>query len=397
MPWKETEAMQEKEKFIRAYLTGKHSMSECCRLFGVSRETGHKMWRRFQCEGMAGLQPQSRAPKHRPHSIDAVLSQRLCELRRKHPSWGPVKLVAYLSRRESSRRWPAPSTVGELLKREGLVRKRKRRARPLHCSSDVAGYVGPNAVWCADYKGDFRCGNGKRCVPLTISDGYSRMLLRCQSLYSTNALDAKRVFTATFREFGLPDSIRTDNGCPFSSVSGLSVLSVWWVLLGIRPVRSRPGRPTENGRHERIHRTLIDDVLSFGVEKDLHAQQRAFDRFVFEYNELRPHQSLAGATPSSRYLKSTKPYPTKLREPAYANHAFVERIDKVGGLIYKGRTHQISPLLSGLPVGILCGDDGWERLYFGPLLLGHFTRRAHFKRGRPKTSTRHDTTNPTNP
>ena len=345
MPWKETCAMDEKQRFIKTLLRGRHSMSECCRLFGVSRETGHKMWRRFQKEGLRGLEERSRAPKHRPQAISAQMAHRLCELRRDHPTWGPVKLVGYLANRFPEDRFPAPSTVGELLKREGLVRARKRRARPGRYESELGGYYGPNAVWGADYKGEFRCTNGKRCYPLTISDGFSRALLRCQGLCSTNRFDAQKVFDGAFREFGLPDAIRTDNGSPFSGPSGVSQLSIWWVLLGIRPVRIARGKPTQNGRHERIHRTLKQDLLRFGVEKNLRAQQRAFERFMQEYNQERPHQALGNVTPASRYVASPRRYPTKLREPEYADETEVLRLNRQGELLWQGRHYAISPLV----------------------------------------------------
>lgn len=375
--------MDQKQKFIHVYLSGQYTMTECCRLFDISRETGHKMWRRFQEQGLVGLEPRSRAPRHCPHALDAQTVHRFSELRRHHPSWGPVKLIAYLSKRHPEQALPAPSTVGALLKRQGLVRCRKRRARPARFVSELGGYYGPNAVWCADYKGEFRCRNAKLCYPLTISDGYSRAFLRCQGLCSTNRYDAQKVFEGAFREFGLPDAIRTDNGPPFSSPSGISRLSVWWVMLGIRPVRIAPGKPTQNGRHERIHRTLKEDLLNLGVEKNLRAQQRAFDRFIHEYNHQRPHQALGHDTPASRYVPSLKQYPTKLREPHYAEHFKVVRLNAQGELVYNQRRYAISSVLARLPVGIVDAPQGPERLYFGPLILGYFSPKRGFKRGAP--------------
>jgi len=385
MPWKETCQMKEKERFIELCLSKKHTMSDCCRMSGISRQTGHKMWRRFKAEGMAGLAPHSRAPMRQANAIESTLAQQLIEVRIAHPGWGPRKVVAHLRNTHPEMELPAPSTVGELFKREGLIRAKKRRARPARYNTELGGYHGPNAVWCADFKGQFACGNKKLCYPLTISDGYSRALLRCHALSSTKTRASKRVFEATFKEFGLPDAIRTDNGSPFSSVAGISRLSLWWILLGIAPLRITPGKPTQNGRHERIHRTMVDELLRFGVEKNMRGQQRAFDVFTNDYNHKRPHEALANKTPASVYVPSVKRYPTKLREPQYADTTLVYRLNKHGELLRKGRRYPICSLLANYPVGITVAndgaDEGIEKLFFGPLQLAHFHPKRGFKRG----------------
>ena len=373
--------MEEKMQFIKARLSGEYSMVECCRLFGISRETGYKWWKRFCQGGEFGLQEKSRAAHRHDNAMDGAMAAWLCEIRRKHPKWGPRMILGRLKLKHPDKHFPSPSTVGALFLREGLVRKTKRGARSGDYSSDVGGYYGPNAVWCADFKGQFRCGNGCLCYPLTISDGFSRSLLRCQSLRGTEGSASKKVFESAFREFGLPDAIRTDNGVPFSSVSGVSPLSIWWVKLGITPLRIQPGKPTQNGRHERIHRTMKQDVP---IEKNLRAQQRAFDEFTQDYNYHRPHQSLNDQTPAMLYTASTKPYPTKLREPEYEEVATVERVSKAGALKWKEKTIAMTPLLAGEPIGIVLADDDRHQVYYGPILLGVISKKGAFLKGRPK-------------
>src|SRR5215207_3064633 len=285
MPWQETCAMTERMQLMLAVASGDLTMAEACRQAGVSRKTGYKWRARFAAEGVAGLAEQSRAPHHRPQTLaptvrDAVLAQRT-----QHPTWGPKKLVARLRAEQPDVSWPAPSTVGDLLKQAGLVVSRPRRHRAPARSQPLAHATAPNVVWCADFKGDFRLGDGSRCYPLTITDAHSRFLLRCQALPATDTDRVQPLFAATFREYGLPDVLRTDNGPPFASVglAGLTALSVWWIKLGITPERIRPGTPSENGRHERMHRTLKAEACA-PPAATLRAQQAACDRFRQEYN-----------------------------------------------------------------------------------------------------------------
>lgn len=373
--------MDEKRAFIEHVLSRKDTMVDCCRLANISRETGYKWWRRYKREGEAGLVEHSRARKSQPHSMSSSMASWLCEIRRSHPKWGPRTIVGRLKLKHPGKDFPSPTAVGDLFKREGLVRNKKRRARSGDYSSELGGYYGPNAVWGADFKGQFRCKNGKLCYPLTISDGFSRSLLCCRALRSTHGSDSKRVFESVFREYGLPDAIRTDNGVPFSSVAGVSPLSIWWIKLGITPLRIKPGKPTENGRHERIHRTLKAEVPP---AKNMRQQQRDFDAFINDYNLDRPHQSLNGRPPSESYTPSTKCYPRKLCSPKYDENAYVETVTKNGRLFFNGKHHQITPLLAQEPVGIVLDKEGRHTVLYGPLLLGTIDKRGVFKKGKPK-------------
>lgn len=392
MPWIETCAMEERKLFIRAVLAGQHEMAELCRVFGISRKTGYKWWARFQEQGQPGLSEVSRAPAHHPNAVSDEVVRAVIEARRAHPRWGARKLVAWLERRQPERSWPAPSTVGEILRREGLVCRRKRRSRTGDYTSKLAGYYGPNAVWCADFKGQFKTLDHRWCYPLTISDGFSRFLLRCEALAKTDAVLAWPVFDAAFCEYGLPDVMRTDNGVPFSSTSGLSALAIWWVKLGIRPERITPGRPTQNGRHERIHRTMLDE-LSCVPAPNRSEQQRTFDCFRREYNEERPHEALDMQPPSTRYAASTRRYPTKLRQPEYPDGYRTERIEHDGFLHLEKTPVYVSRRLVGEPVGIKPKEDGTREVFYGPLFLGTIDAKGRLIRGRRARARKHGSVN----
>lgn len=253
MPWKATCVMDERMQFVVACVAGEESMAELCRRFGISRKTGYKLLDRYEREGPVGLENRSRAPHHQPNAIGEAMQALLLNARGVHPTWGPRKLLAYLQRKHSRSDWPAPSTVGDLLRRHGLVVPRRRRRSRAATPTDLQTPSAANQLWCADFKGWFRTGYGRRCTPLTITDAHSRYLLRCQALgLRTHEVLVRPLFEATFREYGLPQAIRTDNGPPFASLglAGLSVLSVWWIRLGIIVERIKPGHPEQNGRHE---------------------------------------------------------------------------------------------------------------------------------------------------
>jgi transposase InsO family protein len=249
--------MNERVKFIARYLAKEAPLTVLCDEAGVSRKTGYKWIERYEAGGAAALIDRSRAPRSHPQAVPAELVERIVAVRHRHPRWGPRKLLAILRRHEPTRRWPATSTVGDILRREGLVRPRRRRRCSEPYGERLAEYAAPNAIWCADFKGHFAVGS-RRCHPLTISDGFRRFLLRCEGMARPLSDPVQAVFESAFREFGLPDAIRTDNGPPFSTLAagGLSRLAVWWIRLGIRPERILPGRPDQNGRHERMHSTL---------------------------------------------------------------------------------------------------------------------------------------------
>ena len=263
----------------------------------------------------------NRAPRRHPNQTAAGMEEAVLELRQAHMRWGPRKLKRILERDQPGRSWPAASTIGELVRREGLVVARKKRRRTAPYTEPLAHAEGPNRVWCADFKGWFRTGDGERIDPLTISDAHSRYLLRCQAVEKTDTARARGIFEAAFREYGLPAAIRTDNGAPFAShaVAGLSRLAVWWMKLGIVPERIAAGHPEQNGRHERMHRTLKQETAE-PPAANRRAQQRAFDRFRQEYNEQRPHEALAMQTPAAIYAPSPRSYPARVPEPEYPTH-----------------------------------------------------------------------------
>ena len=258
MPWSRTSPMDQRTQFIADYLRDSLTVSELCALYGVSRKTGYKWIDRYLERGPQGLEERSRRPRSSPNHTPEEVVQALLELRRRHPSWGARKLLAILAQRQA--RWSLPhrSTVCDILSRHGMVPKRRQRRALGHPGKPISQILAPNDLWCADFKGQFKTGDGRYCYPLTVSDGYSRFLLQCQALHSTSVADAKPVFSRLFNEYGLPMRIRTDNGVPFATntLARLSALSAWWVRLGVLPELIEPGKPQQNGRHERMHRTL---------------------------------------------------------------------------------------------------------------------------------------------
>jgi putative transposase len=376
MPWGETCPMDERVRFIADWSRVEETMAELCRRYGISRDTGYLWVRRYRREGAAGLVERSRAPLHHPQAVDAAVERAVLTLRAAHPTWGPKKLVAALRRDHPALRSPAASTVGLILKRAGLVVPRRRRAHAPPRTQPLAHATAPNVVWCADFKGDFALGDGRRCYPLTISDAASRFLLRCQALPAIDTARVRPLFAATFREYGLPDVLRTDNGPPFASTgaAGLTPLSVWWVKLGIRPERIDPGKPGQNGRHERLHRTLKAEAVA-PPAANLRAPQRACDRFRQEYNAVRPHEALGQATPASHYAAAARSFPDRLPELTYPDADAVRRVRHNGELRWHGRLIYVSQTLAGEPIGLTQVADGRWHAHFGPLLLGILDER----------------------
>lgn len=373
MPWKERKALDEKRSFIAEWKRQEESLAELCRRYEISRQTGYKWLDRFQQEGDAGLEEHSRAPVHHPQAMPPTIRQALVDLRRLHPSWGPRKLRAYLQRESPKLHWPTASSIGDLLRREGLAHPRRRRKRTPPYTQPLKHAEAPNQVWCADFKGWFLTQDGSRCDPLTITDAYSRYLLRCCAVNRTDGEHAWAVFEAAFREFGLPEAIRTDNGSPFASraPAGLSQLSMLWLRLGIRHERIEPGQPQQNGRHERMHRTLKQETAS-PPERNLRRQQVAFLRFQQEYNYVRPHEALQYETPASRYVGSERRYPSKLPELEYPQGAHLRRVSHHGDVKLDGAQMFVSSLLAWEVVGLLEleQDPNWLEVYYGPLIIG---------------------------
>ena len=376
MPFKETCVLDETVRFVMACLEGEDSMTALCHRFGISRQWGYELVRRYRDRGPAGLEARSRAP-HRPgQAMAAEIADAIIAVRCAHPSWGPKKLRAVLLRRAPQTAWPAASSMGDLLRREGLVRSRRRRRVPLAVSRPFAAVEAPNDLWCIDFKGWFRTRDGERCDPLTLSDADSRYLLACRAMRPI-AAEVDRVSDAAFREYGLPRAIRSDNGPPFASTGagGLTRLAVKWIKLGIRLERTDPGSPQQNGRHERMHATLKAETAAPPADT-LAAQQRRFDRFRTLYNQERPHEALGQETPASHYRPSARRYPRRIEEPHYdAEHA-VRRVRSNGEIRWGGELIFLSETLIGEPVGIAETESGDWIVSFADLALGRIDRRS---------------------
>lgn len=371
MSWKETCAVKERLQLISLYETGKYTVTELAKQFKVSRKTAHKWLKRYASEGMSGLSERSRAPHRIPRATPEPVIKAVIRAKLAHPTWGPAKLSPCPQEAvEIADAWPAVSTRGRILGLHGMVTRRKRRKRTIPWSQPFLEADQPNAVWCADFKGWIRTGDGTRCDPLTVSDAYSRMFLCCDILPRPDYAHVRPVFERIFREYGLPLAIRTDNGPPFASVGagGLSPLSVWWVKLGITPERIQPGHPEQNGRHERLHRTLKQEVMS-PPAATLKAQQLACDDFLLVYNTKRPHQALGQVPPASLYELSPRPYPARLGDIEYPSLTEVRRVRSNGQIKWQGELVFVSESLIGEMVGITEDKDGWL-VSFGPIPLG---------------------------
>jgi transposase InsO family protein len=319
------------------------------------------------------MEERSRAPERHPNQTPRAIEEQVLALRRAHMRWGARKLKACLQRKQPEARWPAASTMGELLQREGLVIVRPTRPKVPPYTQPFAAAREPNGLWCADFKGWFRTGDGERVDPLTISDACSRFLLRCQSAEKTDTERVQAIFEAAFREYGLPLAMRTDNGAPFASraVAGLSRLAVWWMKLGIVPERIAAGHPEQNGRHERMHRTMKEETAS-PPQANRRAQQRTMDEFRREYNEERPHQALDMRTPSACYTPSPRPYPARVREPEYGSALAVRRVLERGAFTWKHESVFLSKTLSGERIGLLPLDERYYRVHFAAFPLARF-------------------------
>ncbi|MEM0964392.1 MAG: IS481 family transposase [Bacteroidota bacterium] len=377
MPWTHTHPMDERAKFIHHLQDGLYSMTELCHRFGVSRKTGYKWRDRYDQGGLDALADRSRAPRTCPHTTPAHVAALLLDARRAHPTWGPLKLLHYLRPRHPEFAFPAPSTVGDLLARHGLVQPRRTR-RP-HRTGPVAAPLtttAPGEVWSADFKGEFRLGSRAYCYPLTVQDAHARFLLACEGLPSTATEGARTVFERLFAEHGLPVAIRTDNGVPFAArgLCGLSRLSVWWLKLGIRPDRIAPAQPQQNGRHERMHKTLKAEATR-PPSATMAGQQARFDAFRAEYNTERPHQALGGAVPAAHYARSPRALPSRCPEPEYAGHLEVRRVSGVGTVKFKGREVFLTTVLSRERVGLEEVADGVWAVRFAGVELGRLDER----------------------
>jgi putative transposase len=372
MPWLETEPVKERKKLLVEWLSGDFTITELSERHEVSRKTAYKWIGRYKAEGPDGLRDRSRRPIHCPQATTPEVLEAACQLRvsRRVPI-GAGKVRARLL--DSHPDWVVPSerTLHKHFRRLGLVKRRRRSRRRPHPGPPTAPFDAPNSIWSADFKGQFKTRDGIYCYPLTVQDGFSRYLLGCQSLPGTRFLESKRVFTRLFREFGLPQRIRTDNGVPFASMAlgRLSRLSIWWIELGIRPDLIEPASPQQNGRHERMHRDLKAET-TIPPAGNHRAQQRRFNEFRTYFNQLRPHEALDQKPPASVYQPSPRPFPNKTTPPQYPAHFEVRKVSSNGGIRWNASWVNVSHLLGGKYIGLeQIAPDIWA-VFFGPVSLG---------------------------
>lgn len=364
----ETNPQDQRQRFVRAALSGQWAMSELCVRFEISRPTGYLWLERYRAAGVAGLVDRSHAAHDCPHRVAAPLEAAIVAARRQY-GWGARKLRQVLCTRDPGAPWPAISTFNAVLARHGLLRRSVRRPRWTHPGCGPLVTTAPNQVWPADFKGQFKTRDGVYCFPLTITDHYSRAVLACQGLSSVGASDARRVFRTLFRAVGLPDAIRTDNGTPFvTGALGLSALSVWWMQLGIVHQRIRPARPQDNGTHERMHRELKRETTR-PPAATRGAQQRRFDAFCQRYNYERPHEALHDATPATHWHPSARAYLERPTPPTYPAALEIRRVSTCGAISWAGRALFVTELLRGEDVACEEVADGiWNIVYYQTLL-----------------------------
>ncbi len=375
--------MEERLQFVRDALSDRFTMSELCARYGVSRRIGYKWLARCDTDGRRGLVDRSRAPHHCPHRTAPRLADLLVAAREAHPYWGARKLLTVLAKRHPRiASWPAPSTVADLLARRGLVQHRRRRRSPVHPGVVRPDTAVPNDLWSADFKGQFRTGDGQYCFPLTIADQHTRFLLTCHGVLSTQTVTARPVFERAFRTYGLPLAIRTDNGVPFATqaIHGLSYLNVWWMRLGILHQRIRPGCPQENGAHERMHRTFKREAIK-PVRHSCRIQQRNFDAFQREYNTERPHETLGQETPASRYRSSPRPDADRLPPLEYPGHFLVKKLTTGGTFRFHNRLLYLANAMVDQHIGLEETDDGIWSIHFNTILLATFDERDYIITG----------------
>jgi transposase InsO family protein len=378
MPWKESSAMDEKASFILEWESGESTVSELCKSFGISRTLAYRYIARYLLQGVAGLQEQSRAPRRVWNRTSKEVEKTIVEWRRRKPRLGPLKLQEKLRERQGARKLPGVSTIALILKRYGLVKKRRRvrRIREVHPIFEAKA---PNEIWSVDFKGEFRMGNMRYCYPLTVMDAYSRYVLAVVGMHRPTFEGTKAVFQALFRKHGLPKQIHSDNGEPFASavsLSRLTRLAVWFMDLGIEPVYSDPGHPEHNGSHERMHEELKAEATR-PPGYSLGPQQRKLDAFRRDYNEERPHQALGQRKPKEFYNNSPRRLPRKIVKWSYPEGMSVKYVCRNGALRWGGsKWVVVSTTLIEKYVGLQEMAKGKWRVYYRDKLLGYLDERT---------------------
>ena len=377
MPWRETDPMNQKALFIADYLRNSYSITDLCEHYQISRKTGYKWIDRYLIEGPMGLEDRPRRPKTINRRTPQKIEDAIIKARHKHPTWGAKKLLKYLSNDYDLSELPVKSTVCDILKRNNLVPKKRRRRPATHPGKPVVDMLAPNQTWCADYKGQFKTRDGVYCYPLTITDGYSRYILECKALLSTELETAKTAFKTVFRQYGLPQVILTDNGTPFAanSLARLTRLSAWWIQLGITPALIEPGNPQQNGRHERMHKTLKQET-TLPPAYNLRTQQRKFNAFKDEFNNIRPHEALDMETPNDLYAPSLKPYPEKIEPYVYPDRFETRLVSTNGGIRWRNDRIPVSHVLINQYIGFEEIDYGLWNVFYCHVKIGVLDEKA---------------------
>jgi len=377
MPWRGVTVSEQRQRFIEDYQLNYYSVTDLAERFGISRTTAYKWIHRFKKHGQAGFHEHSRRPHSCPWQTGEAIVEELVELRKAHPRWGPKKLLDLMQRRDSARQLPAVSTGAQILSREGLIKPR-RRYRRAHPGCPKTTPEGPNDIWAADYKGQFRLKNGNYCFPLTVSDLASRYLLGCDGHPAISLQKSFVYFKGLFETFGLPNRIRTDNGVPFASnaLARLSQLSVWFIKLGIYPELIEPGKPQQNGVHERMHRTLKQEA-TIPPAASLRGQQRKFDRFREEFNQERPHEALGMKRPGEVYQASNRALPKRIEPYEYPAHYLVRRVSRAGTIRVFHNQIFVSNTLHEDYVGLEEVDNGVYDLFYCFYHIGRYGLKAN--------------------
>lgn len=371
MGWKETCKGNEKLMFISDWLKQEFKFNFLCKRYGISRPTGYGLVKRYQIEKEEAFKERSRAPHHIPHKTPMEIEATLIGLKHRYPAWGPAKIRDFLEIERFEGEWPAASTIGEIYKKHGLVKSRRRRKKVAAHSEPLRHCTAPNEVWSADFKGHFRLSNGHYCYPLTITDNYSRFIFACDGFESPACEPVIKSFERVFKDYGLPKAIRTDNGQPFCGlgIGGLTRLSIWFLKLGIMPERIDLGSPQQNGRHERMHRTLKEATIVPG-KNNLIEQQKLFNDFITEFNLKRPHQALDSKRPAEVYAPSKQLLPDKVPEVHYPDEFMIKKVKMNGEIHVGGERYYVSELLHKEPIGLEKFDDDRAFIYFSKLKLG---------------------------
>jgi putative transposase len=365
MPWRRIEPMEERKQFINLAMDRVINMKDLCSVFEISRKTGYKWLARYKENGIKGLEELSKAPKKPPNKTGEDVVEFILETRRRHPKWGPRTITYHAKKKARHLGLPSETTIQNIIRRAGLSKKKRRRHKAKHPGRPSIVSTRPNELWTVDFKGEFKTRDGYYCYPLTIQDEYSRFMIACTAMYNTQHGGVFKAFKKAFKEYGLPEYIKSDNGAPFATVGlgRVSRLSIWLIRLGIQPILIEPGRPSQNGKHERMHRTLKDEA-TIPPSGNLQAQQRRFNTWLQEYNYERPHDSLAGKYPSEVYEPSSRSFPSKLPEVEYPDHFEVRYVSKNHCFRWKCRAIIVCPALIGHYIGLEEINEGIWAVYY---------------------------------